>query len=137
MSRSHSNEQLSFLIPSKLKYQLRPYQEECLASIPDAGAFLICMATGLGKSLTFSRVPRRGRMLILSHRDELVHQPEKYFDCSFGVEQGVETSHGEEVVSASVQSLVRRLHKFKPNDFDVVVCERTEKSLTTSNLDCY
>ena len=26
--------------------QLRPYQEECLASIPDAGAFLICMATG-------------------------------------------------------------------------------------------
>ena len=128
MSRSHSNEQLSFLIPSKLKYQLRPYQEECLASIPDAGAFLICMATGLGKSLTFSRVPRRGRMLILSHRDELVHQPEKYFDCSFGVEQGVETSHGEEVVSASVQSLVRRLHKFKPNDFDVVVCDEAHHS---------
>ena len=51
-------------------------------------------------------------MLILSHRDELVHQPEKYFDCSFGVEQGPETSHGEEVVSASVQSLVRRLDKF-------------------------
>ena len=62
-------------------------------------------------------------MLILSHRDELVHQPEKYFDCSFGVEQGSETSHGEEVVSASVQSLVRRLSKFKPDDFDVLVCD--------------
>ena len=68
-------------------------------------------------------------MLILSHRDELVHQPEKYFDCSFGVEQGAETSHGEEVVSASVQSLVRRLHKFKPDDFDIVVCDEAHHSI--------
>ena len=123
MFQSHSNGQL------KPKIQLRPYQEEALASIPDAGAFLICMATGLGKSVVFSRIPRRGRMLILSHRDELVHQPEKYFDCSFGVEQGAETSHGEEVVSASVQSLVRRLHKFKPDDFDVLVTDESHHSI--------
>ena len=103
--------------------QLRPYQEEALASIPEAGAFLICLATGLGKTVCMSKIPRRGRMLILSHRDELVHQPEKYFNCSFGVEQGNETSHGEEVVSASVQSLVRRLHKFQPEDFDVLVVD--------------
>jgi superfamily II DNA or RNA helicase len=64
-------------------------------------------------------------MLILSHRDELVHQPEKYFDCTFGVEQGAETSHGEEVVSASVQSLVRRLEKFRPDDFDVLVTDES------------
>lgn len=128
MSRSHSSEQLRLEFEPKPKYQLRPYQEEALASIPDAGAFLICMSTGLGKSLTFSRVPRRGRMLILSHRDELVHQPAKYFDCSFGVEQGAETSHGEEVVSASVQSLVRRLHKFKPDDFDVLITDECHHS---------
>ena len=67
-------------------------------------------------------------MLILSHRDELVHQPEKYFDCTFGVEQGSETSHGEEVISASVQSLVRRLHKFKPDDFDVMVTDECHHS---------
>ena len=103
--------------------QLRPYQEEALASIPETGAFVICLATGLGKTICMSRIQRRGRMLILSHRDELVHQPEKYFDCTFGVEQGDETSHGEEVVSASVQSLVRRLHKFRPDDFDVLVTD--------------
>ena len=57
--------------------------------------------------MIMSRIPRRGRMLILS----------------FGVEQGNETSHGEEVVSASVQSLVRRLHKFQPYDFDVLVVD--------------
>ena len=106
-----------------MELELRPYQKEALASIPEAGAFLICLATGLGKSVVFSQVPRRGRMLILSHRDELVHQPEKYFDCTFGVEQGDEKSHGEEVISASVQSLVRRLDKFKPDDFDVLVTD--------------
>ena len=104
-------------------YVLRPYQQEALDSIPESGAYVICLATGLGKSLTFSRVPRRGRMLILSHRDELVHQPAKYFDCSFGVEQASETSHGEEVISASVQTLVRRLDKFQPDDFDVLVTD--------------
>ena len=103
--------------------ELRPYQEEALASIPEAGAFVICLATGLGKTVCMSRIPRRGRMLILSHRDELVHQPEKYFDCPFGVEQGIETSHGEEVVSASVQTLVHRLSKFEPEDFDVLVTD--------------
>lgn len=105
------------------KYELRPYQKEALDSIPESGAFLICLFTGAGKTVCMSQIPRRGRMLILSHRDELVHQPEKYFDCSFGVEQGKKTSHGEEVVSASVQSLVRRLDKFKPDDFDVLVTD--------------
>ncbi|MBR1601991.1 MAG: DEAD/DEAH box helicase family protein, partial [Synergistaceae bacterium] len=108
---------------SRSNIQLRPYQQEALASIPDAGAYLIQMAVGLGKTVTFSQIPRRGRMLILSHRDELVHQPAKYFDCSFGVEQAGETSHGEEVVSASVQSLVRRLDKFKPDDFDILITD--------------
>ena len=116
------------LFKEQKEIQLRPYQEEALASIPETGAFLICLATGLGKTVIMSRIPRRGRMLILSHRDELVHQPEKYFDCSFGVEQGSETSHGEEVISASVQSLVRRLHKFQPDDFDVVVTDECQHS---------
>ena len=104
-------------------FNLRPYQQEALDSIPESGAFIICLFTGAGKTVCMSQIPRRGRMLILSHRDELVHQPEKYFDCSFGVEQASETSHGEEVVSASVQSLVRRLDKFQPDDFDVLVTD--------------
>lgn len=107
----------------KSHFKLRPYQEECLAAIPDCGAFLIQMATGLGKTVTFSRIPRRGRMLILAHRDELVHQPGKYFDVPVGIEMGAETSHGEEVVCASVPSLVRRLHRFAPDDFDVIITD--------------
>ena len=92
--------------------ELRPYQRECIETIEAQapGAYLAQMATGLGKTVTFANIPRHGeRMLILSHREELVEQPRKYFDCTYGIERASSRSHGEEVVSASVQSLVRRL----------------------------
>ena len=69
-----------------MQITLRPYQQECIDAIPERGSYLIQMATGLGKTVTFSRIPRRGRMLILSHREELVKQPLKYFACTSGVE---------------------------------------------------
>lgn len=102
---------------------LRPYQHKAIESIPDQGRYLIQMATGLGKTVTFSQIPRKGRMLIVSHRDELVRQPQKYFDCSYGIEQAEVTSSNEEVISASVQSLHRRLNKFKPDEFDIVIID--------------
>ena len=76
-----------------MEITLRPYQQECLDVIQahECGAYLVQMATGLGKTVTFSRIPRRGRMLILSHREELVQQPLKYFDCVTGVEMAVTT----------------------------------------------
>ena len=81
------------------------------------------MATGLGKTVTFANIPRQGRMLILSHREELVRQPLKYFQCSTGVEMAAESSHGEEVVSASVQSIARRLQRFSPDDFETIIVD--------------
>lgn len=105
---------------------LRPYQQECVDIIgqQQPGAYLAQMATGLGKTVTFSQIPRRGRMLILSHREELVQQPLKYFDCMTGVEMATEkASPWAEVVSASVQSLVRRLQRFTPDEFDIIVCD--------------
>lgn len=102
---------------------LRPYQQKAIELIPDHGRYLIQMATGLGKTVTFSQIQRKGRMLIISHRDELVRQPQKYFDCSYGIEQAEITSSNEEVVSASVQSLHRRLNRFKPDEFDIVIID--------------
>lgn len=102
--------------------QLRDYQQECVDIInnTESGSYLVAVATGLGKTVIFSHIARRGRMLILSHREELVWQPKKYFDCSYGVEKADIHSNGEEVVSASVQSLVRRLESFSPDDFDII-----------------
>ena len=106
--------------------ELRPYQQDCIATIEaqPPGSYLVQMATGLGKTVTFANLPRHGeRMLILSHREELVEQPRKYFDCTYGVERAGNHAGGEEVVSASVQSLVRRLDWFRPDDFGLIICD--------------
>jgi superfamily II DNA or RNA helicase len=86
------------------------------------------MATGLGKTVTFANIPRPGRMLILSHREELVYQPLKYFDCDTGVDMADRSSQGEPVVSASVQSLVRRLDRFSPDEFDIIISDESHHS---------
>ena len=100
--------------------KLRDYQQECIDILDKkgAGSWLVQMATGLGKTVTFANLKRQGRMLILSHREELVRQPLKYFTCSTGVEMAKDKSSGEEVISASVQSIVRRLDRFGADDFD-------------------
>ena len=106
--------------------ELRPYQRDCIATIDGQppGSYLVQMATGLGKTVTFANLPRHGeRMLILSHREEPVEQPRKYFDCTYGVERAGNHAGGEEVVSASVQSLVRRLDRFSPDDFGLIICD--------------
>ena len=110
--------------------QLRDYQKECIDLLANKGKgrWLVQMATGLGKTVTFANIERQGRMLILSHREELVRQPLKYFECSTGVEMADETSNGEEVVSASVQTLVRRLSRFKEDDFDIIVVDEAHHS---------
>lgn len=105
--------------------ELRDYQKEAIQIIDSQkpGSYLVQMATGLGKTVTFANIPRYGRVLLLSHREELVSQPKKYYDCSYGIERANQRSSGEEVVSASVQSMARRLNKFSPTDFDMVVVD--------------
>ena len=105
--------------------QLRDYQKECISTIAaqPPGAYLVQMATGLGKTVTFANIPRSGRVLLLSHREELVEQPRKYYSCSYGVERAASHSNGEDVVSASVQSIVRRLDRFAQDEFDMIICD--------------
>ena len=119
--------------------QLRPYQQECVDKINalDGGSHLVQMATGLGKTVTFASIERKGRVLLLSHREELVNQPRKYFDCSFGVEQGASRAYGEEVVSASVQSIGRRLERFSPSEFDMIITDECHHAQAASYRKIY
>ena len=115
--------------------ELRPYQKECIETIEaqPPGAYLCQMATGMGKTVTFANIPRHGeRMLILSHREELVEQPRKYFDCSYGVERAGSRSDGEVVVSASVQSLARRLDRYDPQDFGLIICDEAHHAAAST-----
>ena len=119
--------------------ELRPYQRDCVEAIDNMqkGTGLVSMATGLGKTVVFSHIKRKGRVLIISHREELVHQPIKYYDCPCGVEQGNETSNGEEVISASVQSLIRRLDKFAPDYFDMIITDEAHHAAAPSYKKIY
>lgn len=127
------------LFKLKTMTTLRDYQQECVDLIDNlnGGSALVCMATGLGKTVVFSHIKRKGRVLIISHREELVHQPIKYYDCPCGVEQGAEHSHGEEVVSASVQSLIRRLDDFSPDDFDMIITDEAHHAAAPSYKKIY
>ena len=116
--------------------ELRPYQKECIEVIDNSkeGRHLIALATGLGKTYIFTHIARKGRTLILSHRDELVRQPERYYNCTFGVEKSTEYSTDEEVVSASVQTLKNenRLKRFKRDEFYTIIIDEAHHAAAPS-----
>lgn len=116
------------------KIKLRDYQEEVLEIIDnlEKGSYLIQMATGLGKTATFTNIKRKGRVLVLAHREELITQPVKYYDCSVGIEMANQHSNGEQVVIASVMSLTHRLEKFNTNDFDMIIIDEAHHAAAKS-----
>lgn len=129
----------SLILEDKI-IDLYDYQRETLNIInaPDCPMRgLVVLATGLGKTVTMAYVESDGRILILSHRDELVHQPMKYFmarGISYGVEMASEVSHGETIISSSVQSLKseKRLSKFKPDEFDIIIIDEAHHAVAPS-----
>lgn len=114
--------------------RLRDYQEECVNLIDrlEPGSYLIQMATGLGKTMTFTNIKRKGRVLVLAHREELVTQPIKYYDCPVGIEMANHKSNNEPVIIASVMSLTHRLENFKPNDFDMIIIDECHHAAAKS-----
>lgn len=118
---------------------LRDYQKECNELIDnlDPGSYLIQMATGLGKTATFTSIKRKGRVLVLAHREELVTQPIKYYDCPVGIEMANRKSNGEPVVIASVQSIIHRLENFKTDDFDLIITDEAHHAAAKSYRKIY
>lgn len=119
--------------------QLRDYQQECIDIIESkpSGSYLIQMPTGCGKTATFTHIPRHGRTLILAHREELVRQPARYYDCPVGFEIAAERSRGEEVVIASVQSLVNRLDRFAPDEFEKIITDEAHHAAASTYRKIY
>lgn len=111
---------------------LRPYQKTALDRMRsyEGDKALVVLGTGLGKTVIFTEYIKEQvlqydhRVLILSHREELVKQPLEYLKgIPCGIELGSLHSHGEKVVSASVQSLVRRLPQFNHREFDTIIVD--------------
>jgi len=121
----------------------RPYQIQSIQAINDRWqhhqATLLILATGLGKTVTFSHIANErlplGRVLVLVHRDELLRQAaEKLHQITGiqpGIEQGATRSSNEQIVIASVYSIKNRLKDFNPYDFMTVIVDETHH--VTSN----
>lgn len=69
-------------------------------------------------------------MLWLSRQRELTFQPTRYFDKdNIGIEMGkLKTKGNEQNIFSTVQTLHRRLDKFKPDDFDLVIGDEAHEA---------
>lgn len=107
--------------------KLRDYQQKCIDIINSLkpGNWLFQLPTGGGKTIIFTDYINNhslGKVLIISHREELVNQPLKYINTSKSIEQSKSKADLEsKVVSACIQSIVKRLDKYNPNHFDTII----------------
>lgn len=121
---------------------LRDYQQECVAAIrkewEDHQSTLIVVPTGCGKTQVFSEIIRLAlpnRSLVMVHREELVDQAQLRIEKIAGIQCEIEMAQSTANMSprldgqsptcviASVQSLYRRLAKYNPNDFTVLIAD--------------
>ncbi len=131
--------------------KLNPFQEDALRISKQKWKEglkrqLIWLPTGTGKTVIFANLPRyhpiEKRMLVLVHRKELALQAAAEFrkwnkdsGLKVGIEMGdSESTLGQKVVIASVQSLERRLYRFPPSGFDVIVCDEAHHSAAPTYL---
>jgi superfamily II DNA or RNA helicase len=127
----------------------RPYQIEALNNIrqelEDKNSTLLVMATGLGKTITFSQLAhefmRWGRVMVLAHRGELIYQAHKHLDKITGCTPDIEmadyhasTLNKSPVVVSTIQTQIagrngkHRMQKFDPKEFSLLIIDESHHS---------
>lgn len=97
--------------------------------------------TGCGKTVIITGIiPHflHGKILVLAHREEIIFQTVRTIEAITGIKCGIElaknrSTGNEQVIVASVQSMLRRLDKFNPNEYSLVI--RDEAHHITSKTD--
>jgi DNA repair protein RadD len=119
-------------------YTLRPYQADSVKAVihyfrKNSTPAVIVLPTGAGKSLVIAELARlaKGRVLVLAHVKELVEQNHAKYE-GYGL-KGAVFSAGlgrketdQQVVFASVQSVVRNLESFA-NQFSLLVIDECHR----------
>ncbi|HDM8240280.1 DEAD/DEAH box helicase [Vibrio campbellii] len=127
-------------------YTLRPYQADSVKAVihyfrKHTTPAVIMLPTGAGKSLVIAELARlaKGRVLVLAHVKELVEQNHAKYE-GYGLKGSIFSAGlgrketDQQVVFASVQSVVRNLDSFK-NQFSLLVideCHRVPDEKTSS-----
>lgn len=133
--------------------KLRPYQQEAVNAVRkdwQSGEYrrvLVVLPTGCGKTVIFAAVIARAvkeglRALVIAHREELLQQAHDKIMNAEGLdsvfEKAEKTSIGTNanIVVGSIQTLQsdKRLAKFRPDDFDVIVVDEAHHVMADSYL---
>lgn len=120
----------------------RPYQQQAIdAAIRDfdagADSTLVVLATGLGKTIVFSHIAdhfvHRGRIMVLAHRAELIHQAAEKLGKVTGhnpdIEMGsrradIEGMWKSPVIVSSIQTQdAGRMKRFDPSEFALLIID--------------
>lgn len=119
-------------------YTLRPYQADSVKAVihyfrKHSTPAVIVLPTGAGKSLVIAELARlaKGRVLVLAHVKELVEQNHAKYE-GYGLKGAIflaglgRKETDQQVVFASVQSVVRNLDSFK-NQFSLLVIDECHR----------
>lgn len=124
---------LGLLQAKEDEIQLRDYQNDavrnCLNDLVTYRSSLLVLATGLGKTILFSKIIKswKGRVLVLVHLEELLQNAyseiEQITGEVLGIERGPEHNLGERIVVGTIQTVSRKLDKFSNEHFTLVICD--------------
>jgi superfamily II DNA or RNA helicase len=121
--------------------ELRDYQDDAYnACINDllgpcpVRSVLLVLATGLGKTILFSKIIEswQGRVLVLVEREELLQNAyteiEQITGEIIGIERQQDHADGERVIVAMVQTLSLRLENFSRDHFKLIIVDEAHHS---------
>ena len=112
-------------------FKLRPYQEEAIQAVIAArkrGArrLVICLPTGAGKTVVFSRLARLAKrhVLVLAHREELLEQAKSKIEAAIGPDARVEIEQGPRRASAEARVIVCSIRSLREERLKALTRDR-------------
>jgi len=127
-----------------MAFDLRDYQEIAASEVRIAfrthDRVLLVLATGAGKTIIFSHIARMAaakghRVLIVAHRDQLIKQASRKLTSNSArhgiIMAGFTPDPTARIQVASVQTLVRRIHKITAK-FDLIIIDEAHLSAAQS-----
>ncbi len=128
---------------------LRPYQQQAIDAVLSARRrgvrrLLVSLPTGAGKTVIFSALAARARkqVLVLAHREELLHQAREKLESALGGAGVVALERGQERAPADAKVLVcsiRSLHEerlarvLRGRDFGLVIYDECHHAAAADN----
>lgn len=117
----------------KSEIQLREYQNDaiqcCVRDLRQWRSSLIVLATGLGKTILFSKIIEswKGRVLVLVHLEELLQNAYQEIEAItgeiIGIERQKDRENGERVVVSLIHTLKHTYQRFPPNFFSLIIID--------------